>query len=287
MIKEHASLALVVYSLVVLTNLASSPAFGLEVRQNRTFSVERGLAMPISIEVYDSVFDEADLLIGPLRLPQIKIRFSSDPNYVASRFDSEIELPVAIEETRFGSVVHEYGHIVFEQNLIAHSEEWSRVHELMDPNRSQLSDHDKLVLSFSSSYHELFADILAVVWSIQPDIMVSTEELDPSSPFRDFSKRKAGLKSWPEAVARQNPHSYFYPTRLAFWDMVKDHINDLKFRQKIISTIFDVLLEDSEKRLTEVFEPMVGTTAKSDNARLIKSLDHALSRLKVELRTSK
>lgn len=180
------------------------------------------------------------------------------------------ELKAGIRSAYFAGFAHEAGHLFFEGSMMRFKF-WSQAREKLDPReRGPLSTGDDWKLSaMMSSYHELFADMAAVVWSKNPKAI--SEVLD-GDPARDFEQ--PNFRQWRKRRSFSEEHLYFYPVRVAFWRAIQNRLNEPAFRQNILPIAFQILAQDAKAHFGEYSkDPKV---IESQNRRLAAALAKAL-----------
>ncbi|MFS4461060.1 hypothetical protein [Bdellovibrio sp. HCB2-146] len=165
-------------------------------------------------------------------------------------------------------LVHEYGHALFEKNLMHVSQLYKEIRPDLEKSESSAKDgREKLGSAFvrarkvfllTSALHEFFADVVAVTYFQDPQAAKKTELFDDiaSVPYswEHLQQRDFNLASSPErtaaweqalglAIWSGNPYHILLPARWEFWLLFQSQIlsADIQVRAKVISQTFAAL----------------------------------------------
>ena len=184
------------------------------------------------------VKNEVDTLIGPLAPADVSVKKSLyflDSQFNLETFEIVIGMqhkvrdlfsPLSLDHV---TMAHEYGHAILEKNIpIA-------------------VDYDQ---SIRSSFHELFADVVAITYTRNPrSLRDLTQKFDPN--FENHMGRNFEVdlnlyyKDWKskvtETIGIENPYEMMNPVKWALWDIVKNKIHSDSYRKKIIPLFLEAM----------------------------------------------
>lgn len=245
-------------------------------RESSTARVEIQLETPhqwVQAEDFTKTMKEINSLITPLEIPnETKVVIHSD--YSKSGFSFKnftISLGIhpgtgvshhpGVNQILFS---HEYGHAIFEKNLLKHSNSYRLLHEKARENFVDIQAHPERYPDFlrrwslTDAYHELFADILTVVMTGDPHALAEAVVFSPTniplkySPealrLRDFSDGQdpLNIETWRKfqkmyVQIRGDVYFAFLPARWEFWNLTKNKINNNKDRRALVAKVFAIL----------------------------------------------
>ena len=192
------------------------------------------------------------------------------------RFELRFPAPEAgdplkgVPSAYFGAFAHEAGHLIFEDSIKAQF--WRDLHEKLDPREKRfLSPEEADLKAMMGAYHELFADMVSVVWSQNPKVISDSLNGDAA---RDFESPH--FRHWRKSRNFSGEHLYFYPVRVAFWRAIKNRLNEPGFREKILPTAFRVLVADAEAHISEFSQDpkLIAEQNRRLAAALIRAFEH-------------
>ncbi len=187
---------------------------------------------------FAKVKNEVDTLIGPLAPAEVSVKRSLyfwDSQFNLETFEivigmqhkvRDLFLPQSLDHV---TMAHEYGHALLEKNIPIAVE------------------YDQ---SIRSSFHELFADVVAITYTRNPrslrdltqkfhpnydNHMGRNFEVDTSLHYKDWKSKVT------ETIGIKNPYEMMNPVKWALWDIVKNKIHSDSYRKKIIPLFLKAL----------------------------------------------
>ncbi len=183
------------------------------------------------LNMFSEVKTEIDGLIGNLEPARVKLLLNSLFKY--SQFNAKTkQLTLGLYNGKILSsqdrvtLAHEYGHAIFERYY---------------PWNDEFYDGE-----VRTSFHELFADIVAITYTENPKALSKLVLVSPAFMSRDFSIDGAQhYKNWFKKFNNEDriveSYPMMNPVRWAFWDLVKDKIHSDSYRRKMIPVFFEVI----------------------------------------------
>ncbi|MFS4459819.1 hypothetical protein [Bdellovibrio sp. HCB2-146] len=193
---------------------------------------------------------------------------------------------------------HEYAHAIFEKNLLASIPQFRDQYAAID---ARARENDPAVILYTA-LHELFADIVTVVTTKNPDtfpelLAASPEalksfELGVQDSHREFTFEElnyrsmtlgahpGALKSWSSLLkqteSKQHPYFLLLPARWKFWGLVRNKISSASYQKQIIERVFPILSQEVERMLEFSQDSLSEADVQALNYRLMKSLEQVL-----------
>lgn len=237
------------------------------------------LAGPKPLE-YAQTLEKVHEILGPLQ-PPLETRITIDRAFIFSSFNAEnFTLSVGLRPEKMGpkhpsinqhTLIHEYGHAVFEKNLMLGLESYRHLRReylelqerqaTLEKKANELGKHWRI----RSAAHELFADVIALATTKDPKAIEQvlgdrTEKYAPHSSrellLRDFAAghHHKSYQTWkkesPFYVGFAGDLYYaFLPARWELWNLAKTRIESDNYRRKLAPKVFDILV----RHLSEAF----------------------------------
>lgn len=233
-------------------------------------------ALPIS--KYEKRITDINNLLGKLLPPDessIKIgsifSFSTyDPIdgriYVGIRPQS---MGLVNPEVNLTTLTHEYGHAVFEKNLLQSSAQYRKLKsEVLKMNESDNHDAFSKIQPawlIRSGIHEVFADVLTLVTTKDPKSIskIQLDKLDEqqSTPIgelllRDFTsgRKSQSFLLWSyethnQSINNQNIYFSFLPVRWELWKIIKSRLDGSLYQKQLLTKVFNILEKNLNKAL--------------------------------------
>lgn len=188
--------------------------------------------------------------------------------FMRFRDDLFITVRPGFEKQDLYVLVHEYGHALFEKNLMHASEVYRKVRPELEiaessskVGREKLGDRfnrTRKIFLLSSALHEFFADVVAVTYFQDPRAAEKAELFSKTLPtpysWEQFERREFDLapstnreaeweRSLGLAIWASNPYHILLPARWEFWSRFQSEIlsSDISVRAKVISRTFAAL----------------------------------------------
>jgi hypothetical protein len=217
-----------------------------------------------------------------VRLQQFDVS-PPDPSTASYTMELRLNWPKRESGRNWGTAQtfdHEYGHLIFFENLARISPHWNQLVRAYVRRRSGPAVHLERVgdatvwtqeWESSKGYNELFADLTAVLGADgNPKTMI--EALGNDRPGRDFSPPVIDPENWTD----NTPHRIFGPVRGFLWENYISKLPNSDRYGEFLRRVFDVLAKDliEQTEANPAFDLYADPSAQ--NARLIGRLKDAL-----------
>ena len=188
---------------------------------------------------------------GILPIPVLGAHFS--PTYRTTFVNPRMYDVSTVEGIRHFKTVfqHEFGHYLFFENMIRHSEAWGKWwNQLSNPVRAELNglfpmlnSGPHTMVDISSPYQELFADLVPVIASRDPSLFVKFSEyfeIKSENPETRNFEAPFFRTRWNEA----EEHAMLAPARSYIWENYLHNGKNEGREAALLNDIFDILARE-------------------------------------------
>ena len=246
-------------------------------------------------EEFQKTLSEIDQLLGPLAIPE-KVEVSVGKNLIFSGFNfSNFKIFVGLKQDRARNshprlnqftLAHEYGHAIFEENLLRDSPEFKLFRENLLKAGPGMWPSQGMIIN--NAYHEFFADAMALIWSRDPKVMsklLPPKEIQQYSSAdlarRDFTsgRNHQSRQNWARLDVQHNEYLVLLPARWELWNITKNKIKSENYRKTLAGKIFAILKSEVVDLLAqEALSPTPATLQdiQMRNQRLIEAFRREL-----------
>lgn len=218
-----------------------------------------------------------------LYLGNLKVQEVTEIQLVSQLFDSNSNpvnrvIQIGQKDFHFRSInpktaeavlFHEYGHHIFEQNLLADMPKYKDFFNLfvldstkVVPLKPYHHEVVQMLWNLRSAVHEIFCDVVAVTVVGDSEAIFDSVRSTPNDFLkynpnelnqRAFDRKSKNLpyKAWQKQIQNGESDIYFYflPVRWAFWELSKNKMKTQKQRQQLIPLTYQILFDFINKAM--------------------------------------